>query len=102
MSTPDPSEIRSLTAVVAELRIATATLTETVRAMQATFQRLERNSVSLEKHEALRTDHEEFKVEAKAGIQRNDDRWSKVAWFVGLAILGAMLALVLSQGGTPQ
>lgn len=98
----EPAEIRGLTAAVAELRIASASLTEVVKSLQATLQRIEKNTVSLEKHNALADDVADLKVEARAGIQRNDDRWSKVAWFVGLVVLGAVLALVISQGGSPR
>lgn len=36
---------------------------------------------------------------AQEGVERNDDRWSKLAWFVGFTALGAVLALVFTNGG---
>lgn len=98
----EPAEIRALTAAVAELRVTNATLTSAVESLQAMLQRIERNTVSVERHEALRKDVVDLETEAREGIRRNDDRWSKVAWFVGLAIMAALLALVLSQGGSPR
>jgi hypothetical protein len=90
---------RAIVAVVGELRMAVATLTEAVKTLQATSVRLERNSVSREAHDALKEDVGDLKIEARAGIARNDDRWAKVAWFVGLFILAALLGLLVSQGG---
>lgn len=90
---------RAIIGAVGELRIAVATLTAAVETLQATSLRLEKNSVSREAHEALKKDVTDLEIEARAGIARNDDRWSKVAWFVGLFILAALLGLIVSQGG---
>lgn len=98
----EPAEIRALTSAVAELRITSAKMTEALSSMQAMLVRIEKNAVSVERFDALAKEHADLETEARAGIQRNDDRWSKVAWFVGLAILGALLALVISQGGNPR
>ena len=36
---------------------------------------------------------------AQKGIQRNDDRWAKLAWFIGLSVAAALLGLVLTKVG---
>ena len=98
----EPAEIRALTSAVAELRITSAKMTSALESVQAMLARIEKSTVSIERFNALEKEHADLEIEARAGIARNDDRWSKVAWFVGLVILGAVLALVISQGGSPQ
>lgn len=35
------------------------------------------------------------------GVERNDGRWSRLAWFVGLIVLAAVLGLVVGTGMKP-
>jgi hypothetical protein len=95
----EPAEYRALTAAVAELRVTNATLTGAVESLQAMLQRIEKNTVSVERHEALVKDVADLEVEARTGIARNDSRWEKLLWFVFLIVLGALLGVVVTQGG---
>lgn len=96
------NEHRALMSAVAELRIAAATLNSAVEALKSTVQRIERNSVSQESHNALKKDVEDLETEARAGIARNDSKWDKLLWFVFLAVIAALLGVVLTQGGLPK
>lgn len=98
MTDPDGAEYRALMAAVGELRIAAASLNGAVEALKATVQRIERNSVSVEAHDALKKDVNDLETEARAGIQRNDGRWEKLLWFVFLLVLAAGVGLLISQG----
>lgn len=90
---------RAIVSAVGELRIAVATLTAAVETLQATSLRLERSAVTREAHDALKKDVADLEVEARGGIARNDGRWEKLLWFVFLIVLGALLGLVVTQGG---
>ena len=102
MTDPASNEYRALMTAVGELRIAAASLNGAVEALKSTVQRIERNSVSQEAHNALKKDVTDLETEARAGIARNDGKWEKLLWFVFLLVLAAMVGLVLTEGGVPS
>lgn len=98
-----------LHAVIQTLRVTVAELSVTVKSLAGTISTFQSTFVTRDAHEALRADLGRVEAdadseiarvdtEAKAGIRRNDERWSRLAWFVGLAVLGALLGTVLIAG----
>ena len=118
------AEMAELRKMVHELTLQVAELVVTVKSVVGTVASLPSAMVTREAHDALREtvqrnddDCRERDEESKArdavlektietqvialqkGIDRNDARWAKLAWFIGLAVAAAVLGLVLYTGG---
>lgn len=89
------SDETQLHAVVQDLRIAVATLQVTVQSLAGLVELVQTTQVTREAHDGLKATVEGVAKTAEAGIKRNDDRWSKLAWFICLAVGAAVLALVV-------
>ena len=91
----DGSELRALTDAVGEMRVGNATMIAAVDALKSAVADLKQSSVSRVEHNALKDDV----ADIKTGVSRNDERWSRLAWFIGLALLGAALTFLIGTGG---
>jgi hypothetical protein len=106
----DDREIRRATD---KLLQAVAVLTTNVEHLGLQIASLTTSMVTREAHDALREtvqrndddcrerDEESQRRDSalQKGIDRNDARWAKLAWTIGLAVLGAVLTIVLYTGG---
>lgn len=87
-----------LNSVVQELRIAVATLQVTVQSLAGILEVVQATQVTREAHDALKDVVKVGLASAAVGVDRNDARWSRLAWFVGLIVLAAVVGLVIGEG----
>lgn len=67
-------------------------------ALDARVTGLERTTVSRIEHLGLVQDVADNKAIAIDGIDRNDKRWDRIGWYVGLFLVAAVLTALLGTG----
>lgn len=103
-------ETAELRATVHQLQITVAQFAVTVDAFGTNLASIQSTLVTRDAHEALAREVKRVEEDADEGIsriakfadegiRRNDERWSRLAWFVGLAILAAGIGVLINSGG---